>query len=128
MEEIMSKVIKVDGTTQRLVNSQKDNCLICEQPLKDSFFSWNIFHGEVSSSCCGAPYQTKDFGVDASKKEAYKKYFAELNKPSIMSLSVAEDWIEPLKQAMKELGATELSNEVREKAKAIHDNKMEFET
>lgn len=94
-----------------LVDKNLDNCPVCAQPLKDTWGSWNMMHGEMKISCCGAPYQVKDYYVDDTKQAAYADYFRELNKPGIMSLSVDTEYIEPLKQAMKELGVRNVNDD-----------------
>jgi len=120
----MKKIItKYNGkeTEHLLLDRDADNCPICDTPLKDIGGSWNMFHGEVSAQCCKAPYQTKDYYVDPEKGEGFDVYFEELNKPNMWSLSVDDDWIEPLRQSLQELNETELTKEVQERAAVIRE-------
>lgn len=122
----MSKIMitKKDGKEYKhlLLNKRTDNCPLCDEPLKHFSGSWNMFHGEVSSSCCGAPYQTKDYYVDPEKSEGYEKYFKELNKPHYLSLSVADEWIEPIRKAFAETGIKSIKdNSVIDIAKNYKD-------
>ena len=80
MSEIM--ITKKDGkeTEHLLLDKTKDDCPICEKPLLNTMGTWNIFHGEVSAQCCGAPYQTKDYWVDPEKTDGYDEFFKKLNQ------------------------------------------------
>lgn len=51
---------------ERLFLEKDDSCFICG---KSFMFSWNIFHGEATSHCCGAVYQLKDFHYDNPSEE-----------------------------------------------------------
>lgn len=114
---------KKDGkeTEHLLLDKSKDVCPICETPLEHTMGTWNIFHGEVSAQCCGAPYQTKDYYVDPEKSEGYDKFFEQLNKPGIWSLSIPQEWVKPYNLALKEMHTHELSKAVNERAEQIHD-------
>lgn len=108
-----------------LLDRRTDNCPLCDEPLKDFIGSWNLFHGEVSSRCCGAPYQTKDYYVDPEKSEGYDEYFKELNKPHYLGFSVSNEWVEPIRKAFAETGIKDVRDksvmELAEKYKGTAD-------
>lgn len=122
----MSKTIttkyKGKETEHLLLDRTKDNCPICEHPLARTMGTWNIFHGEVTAQCCGAPYQTKDYYVDPEKSEGYKEFFEELNKPNVWSISIPQEWIKPYNVAFKELGVDRITKEVTQRAEEIKAN------
>lgn len=102
-----------DGTEKEkyLFDLKKDNCPLCDTPLKETFGTWNMFHGEVSRSCCNSNWQTKDFYVDDDELGNYKEYFTELNKPNINSLSIPKHLWQPLRDAYKKYGIKDCKND-----------------
>lgn len=107
-----------------LYDKATDDCPICDTPLEHTTGTWNMFHGEVSAQCCGAPYQTKDYYVDPEKSEGYDKFFEELNKPGVWSISIPEEWVGPYHEAFKQLNVDRLTKEVTELAEKIKEGKV----
>lgn len=96
-----------DGTKQEkiVVDPQKDNCPLCDTPLSSVGFSWNIFHGEASASCCGAPYQLKSYHVDEEERGKQAKEFAEsLDAPDRIQCKIDGKYLAAYRQAFEELG------------------------
>lgn len=106
-------------------NPQEDNCPQCGKPLKDVGFSWNILHGEASSSCCHSDYQMKSLHIDPDKDPTgeKRKYYESLDSPDRIEFKTDREWIEPIRQAMKELGAYYIDDKgVYKRAKEIKES------
>lgn len=94
-----------------IVNPEEDNCPLCDKPLKDVGFSWQIFHGEAKASCCGNIFQLKSYYVDEEKYGKEAKDFAEsLDKPDRIQCKIDGKYLEAYKKAFEELGIAEVSN------------------
>jgi|SRR3990167_1497272 len=94
-----------------IVNPKEDNCPLCDKPLKDVGFSWQIFHGEAKASCCGNIFQIKSYYVDEEKYGKEAKDFAEsLDKPERIQSKIDGKYLEAYKKAFEELGIKEVSN------------------
>jgi hypothetical protein len=91
-----------------LEEGSDDKCPICGMATKKMCFSWNIFHGEARSSCCGAPYQIKDFYIEKPTDDD-KAFFDHLNGKYIW-FKIPTKYIKPLKEAMKELEKTNIND------------------
>ena len=111
MSKIMETVYKGNKQQHLLLDKTTDSCPVCDTPLIDVSGSWNMFHGEVSANCCGAPYQTKDYYVDPEVSEGYDEYFEELNKPNYWSLSISDEWLNPLRGAIEQTGIRNIRDE-----------------
>ena len=96
-----------------VVNPKIDNCPLCDTPLKDVGFRWNILHGEASSSCCHSDYQMKSLHIDPEKDPTgeKRKYYESLDNPERIEFKIDPDWIPAIKQAMKELNAPYIDSE-----------------
>ena len=92
-------------------------CPICDKPL--GRFTWNMFHGEVTSHCCGVVLQIKDFYVDEDYSEEYKEFIKNIGKDEIGYIfNIPDEWIMPLRTAIEETGIYDIQNdEVFELAK-----------
>ncbi len=84
-------------------------CPICGKPL--GYFTWNMFHGEVTSHCCGAILQIKDFYVDEDYSEEYRNFVASIGKDEVgYRFEIAEEWIPYLKRAIVETEIYDIHN------------------
>jgi len=101
----MDKIrLKGEDFDRIVLNPKKDNCLLCGEKLSGVGFTWNLFHGEASSSCCGADYQLKSWWVDKEKYPEIYEFSESLDNPDRIFFKIAEKWLEPLRKAMSELG------------------------
>ena len=96
--------LKGEDFDRIILNPSKDKCPICETPLKNVYFTWRILHGEAMSSCCGAVYQIKSYWVDKNKYPEEYEFAKSLDNPEKILFKINEEWIEPLKQAIKKTG------------------------
>ncbi len=103
--------IRVNGEDRLILNHIKDKCPICGTPLKEAEFMWRLFHGEAKSSCCGAIYQLKSYWVDKNKHPEEYEFSESLDNPAKIWFKIDEEWINPLKQAMKETGIKNIHND-----------------
>lgn len=111
------KTIMVKGKEHILLDSD-DKCPLCRASRNQMVFSWNTFHGEATSSCCGAVFQLKDYYIENPTDE--EKELLEALRGDFIEFTIKSEWIEPLKQAMKNVGITDINNnDVYEEAKAI---------
>jgi len=92
-----------------LLLDKQDKCPICDTPRESMCFSWRIFHGEATSSCCGAIYQIKDFYLENPTDEEKKRL--EMLAGDFIEFRIKLDWIEPLKQALQKLGKRNINDE-----------------
>lgn len=123
MSKTMETVYKGNKEQHLLLDKTTDSCPVCDTPLTYVSGSWNMFHGEVSANCCGAPYQTKDYYVDPEVSEGYDEYFEELNKPNYWSLSILDEWLNPLRGAIEQTGIRNIRDEkVMNIAKELKNN------
>ena len=93
-----------------LFNIRTDKCPLCDTLLKDTYGSWNMFHGEINRNCCNSSWQIKDFCPPDGEEENYKEFFKELNKPEYHSISVDKDLWEHIREAFKEIGVNDCKN------------------
>lgn len=108
----MKKIrLKNEDFERIVVNPKKDECPLCGMKLDQVGFTWNLFHGEAKSSCCGADYQLKSWWVDKEKYPEVYEFSESLDNPERIFFKIAEKWIMPLKKAMKELNATNIRHE-----------------
>lgn len=121
----MQKIkLKCENFERTVCNPEEDNCPMCGTPLKEVSFSWNILHGEARSSCCHSDYQLKSLHVDPEKDPTGEKrtYYESLDRPDRIEFKIDPTWIEPVRQAMKELGASYIDSQgVYERAREIHE-------
>ena len=121
----MKKEIKKykDGSEHEklIVNPQEDNCPLCDTPLKEVGFSWQIFHGEAKSSCCGNIFQIKSYHVDEEKYGKEAKDFAEsLDKPERIQSKIYGEYLVAYKKAFEELNIRQVSDkQVQERVKVL---------
>ena len=94
---------------EHILLDKTDVCPICGKPRNQMCFSWLVFHGSAESSCCGAVYQIKDFHIDNPDED--EKKLLELLAGDYIEFSIDSEWIEPLKQAISELGIKDINNE-----------------
>lgn len=107
---------------EKLMINFNDTCPLCQLPLKNATFSWNLFHGEANSSCCGATYQMKDYHIE--KPNAEEKQLLEMLSGKWIQFKIKEEWIIPLRTAMHELQIHNINNEeVIKKAEEIFGDK-----
>ena len=111
------KELQIGKQTYKFL-SKKDPCPICKTPRDEIYFSWNMFHGEATSSCCNSVYQLKDYFVEELSDETREMF--SLFEEGYIQLTIPVDWIKPLQKAMKEVGLQDVNNdEVYELAKSI---------
>jgi hypothetical protein len=104
----------------KLLLKQTDTCPICGLLHKDHIHTWNIFSGETTSQC-GAVWQIGDY-FEADPSLDGTELF-ELLKRRYDMLMIKLDWIEPLQQAMRYIGARSLTSEVIEKAQILKNSR-----
>jgi hypothetical protein len=121
----MTKVKLQGEDFERLVcNPEEDNCPICNTPLADVGFEWNILHGEARSLCCHADYQLKGLHADPKKDPTGEKqrYYDSLNTSDRIEFKIDTEWILPIRQAMQELNARHIDDPgVYKRAKEIRE-------
>jgi len=106
----MEKVIfENDNREYLVVDIKNEPCPICGTQFKDIYFSWNIFHGEASASCCKAPYQMKSYYIENVSDEC-KNFVENIGKDNKIVLKVGEEYLEPCKRAIKEAGIQDIQN------------------
>lgn len=101
-------VLTVKGK-ERLLLDKNDKCPICDTPRNKMVFLWRMFHGEAESSCCGAIYQIKDYYIEKPTDE--EKKLLEMLAGDYIEFSIAPDWIEPLRLALKETRCRNINND-----------------
>ena len=94
---------------EKILLDKNEPCTICNSSRDKMFFSWNMFHGEATSSCCGAIYQLKDYYIDKPTEEQVD--YLKLLARDYIELSIKQEYIEPLQRAMKELSAKNINEE-----------------
>jgi len=100
--------LMVDGNKHVLLNKD-DKCPICETGRNDMYFSWNLAHGEATSSCCGSIYQIKSYYEENASEE--KKKLLKMLDDGYIDFAIREEWIEPIKKAMKEKNASNINDD-----------------
>lgn len=107
----MEKITLSDGKERILLDTKKDDCLICGTPLKDVYFEWGIMHGNATTSCCNTPHQIKDYYIDPEKHpKDVVEYVKKLGGGRI-EFSVKKEWIEPLKKAIEKTGIRNINDD-----------------
>lgn len=94
-----------------LFDHTKENCPLCDTPLKDTRCTWNMFYGEVNRSCCNSPWQIKDFCPPDGEEENYQEYFDEVNKPEMSELKIDHELWEKIREAFAFTGIKDCENE-----------------
>ncbi len=108
----MKKVKLSDGSTRITLNIKTDKCPICGDNLSNAGFSWCMFHGEASSSCCGAIYQIKSWYVDPEENEQDIIDFSKsLNDGVTIYIKIDERLFIPLKKAMDKTGIKDINDD-----------------
>jgi len=97
-----------DGNKHVLLGKD-DTCPICEASRNEMGFSWNIAHGEATSSCCGSIYQLKGYYAKDASDE--KKELLKMLDGEYIECTIKEEWIEPIKKAMKEKNASNINDD-----------------
>lgn len=94
--------IKCKDKIRTFITVKKDEkCPICGNQFND--FTWNVFHGEVTSHCCGICLQIKDYYVDEEETKEYKEFVKKIGSDELgYILNIEEKYIKPLKQIVKE--------------------------
>jgi len=90
-----------------------EDCPICGRKLLKHFWEWQVFHGEAKGSC-GVIFQVKNYHID-NPSESERKLLDILGDSPFsdkIMLSVSYEWVEPIRNAMKELGKEEIDDEV----------------
>lgn len=107
--------LEFNGVETILLDKTKDNCPICDTPLRDVRWTWNIFHGSARASCCGVDYQLKDYYID-NPNEEQQQHMDRLREPNTIQISVYEKYFETLKKAMKDTGSDTVNDDVIKRA------------
>ena len=105
------EILEFDGREVILLDKTKDNCPICDTPLKDVRWTWNVFHGSAYSSCCHTDYQLKDYYID-NPNEEQQQHMDRLKETNTIEISVYEKYFEPIKKAMKDIGSDVVNDDV----------------
>lgn len=110
--------LTVDGKVKTLLK-RDDLCPICDKPVGEHCFSWNLFHGEATTRC-GAVWQTKDYHIDNPSPEQVK--LLELlgngaQKDNYFEFKMFPHYVQPIRKAMAELGEHSITDEVVKLAK-----------
>lgn len=106
--------VKIDtgknGTKEYNMILKDELCPICGNPLEH--FTWNMFHGEVTSHCCGAVLQIKDFYIDEDYSEEYRDFVKNIGKDEVgYMFNIPEEWFPHLRKAMDETGIKNIQND-----------------
>ncbi len=123
----MKNIKLSDGSNRLVFDLKKDSCPICKTPFNNgTYFSWRMFHGEASSSCCGAIYQMKGWYADPKKnKQDIIDFSDSLDNKNLIWLKIGEDWIKPLQKAISKINIQNIHNEnVYEMAKKLKLGKV----
>ena len=109
----------VNGEEHLILNPKTENCPLCDTPLKEVCWSWNMFHGEATSSCCQMVCQIKSYHVDEARVE--ERAFAEsLDNPERIEFCIDKKWIEPIREGFSKTGVKNCKDkEVYEIAKEV---------
>lgn len=111
------KKLTVNGKEHILLSSE-DECPICASKCNEMVFSWNMFHGQATSSCCGAVFQLKDYYIENPTDE--EKELLEALRGDFIEFSIKNEWVGPLKKAIQNTGIIDINNDdVIEEAKTI---------
>lgn len=111
------KKIMIKGENRTLIDLN-DKCPICGTARKDMSFTFTMFTNEATSNCCNALFQIGEYHIDNPTEEE-KQLLADL-RGDFIEFKIKEEWIEPLKQSISEIGIADLDNDdVVEKAKEI---------
>ena len=100
--------ITVKGKERWLIGKD-DKCPICDTPREKIYGTWNIFHAEITSYCCGATYQTTDYHIENPTPE--EENLLKMLAGEYIEFNLKQEWIEPLKIAMKELNASNINDD-----------------
>lgn len=105
----VNKINTNNGLEEFITISKDELCPICGK--KPQGFRWNMFHGEVSSACCNIPLQIKDYYIDNDETEEYKDFVKSIGSDETgYVVNVDKKWIEPLKQAIDEIGICDIKS------------------
>ncbi len=94
---------------KHLLLGKDDKCPICNAGRDKMFFTWNLAHGEATSSCCDSVFQIKGYYVKDASYE--KKALLEMLDAEYIEFIIREEWIEPIKKAMKEKNASSINDD-----------------
>ena len=110
--------IKTNKGERKFIKIYKDEkCPLCGGKLGN--FTWNTFHGEVSSnSCCRVPIQIKDYYIEENEPKEYHKLVDNIGSDYYL-VNIGVKYLEPLKKAMKETGIYDCTS--RELAKRVDE-------
>ena len=108
----MKKVKLSDGSTRITLNVKTDKCPICGENLSHVAFSWRMFHGEATSTCCGAIYQIKSWYVDPkTNKRDIIDFSNSLDDGVSIYIKIDERLFIPLKNAIDKTGIKDIHND-----------------
>lgn len=115
----VNKINTNNGFREFITISKQELCPICGKKPQD--FAWNMFHGEVTSACCNISLQIKDYYIDNDETKKYKDFVKSIGSDETgYVVNIDKEWIEPLKQAIDEIGICDINNKrVFNRAKEI---------
>jgi transcription elongation factor Elf1 len=88
---------KEGNKTNHIILEENDKCYVCGCDRSSMCFSWNMFHGQATSSCCGASYQLKDYYIE-NPTDTEKEYLDLLKKSGNIDLSIDEKYLDAVKK------------------------------
>ena len=114
------EIVKINthkGEREFIKIGKNEKCPLCNGSIGN--FSWNLFHGEVSSnSCCKVPIQIKDYYIDENETEEYHKLVDNIGTDYYL-VNIGVEYLEPLKKAMQETGIYDCTS--KELAKRVDE-------
>ena len=106
----VNKINTNKGIREFLTISKDEVCPICGKVPYG--FSWNMLHGEVTSSCCGIALQIKDYYIDENEPQEYKDFVESIGSDKTgYVINIDNEWIKPLNKAIKKIGICNIRDE-----------------
>jgi len=95
----------VNGEKHILIKNNEP-CALCGGRI---YCSWNLFHGEATSHCCGAVYQIKDYHIGNPTEE--QQILLDMLKGEYIELRITEEYINAIKKVFAEEGIQNIQAE-----------------
>ena len=99
-----------NGVKEFQMIHKNEKCPICGKEL--GYFTWNMFHGEVTSHCCGAVLQIKDWYVEDNVPEKFKNFVKSVGQDDVGYIfNIGEEWFPHLQHAIEETKIYNIQND-----------------